>query len=294
MRRALLASLACASAMCAPTLGPDDALITSTRVLAVRSDPPEATPGTKVTFTALVASPSGAVAAAPIAWSFCSAPKPLTDDNVVSNACLDSSSLVAAGGGITVTAATPSNGCSSFGPDAPAGSFRPQDPDITGGYYQPLRVELAGAPTAFELARIRCDLANAGATAAAQFAAAYINNANPHLLPLTANGRAIASIAAGARVTLAASWPAEDAETYAYFDLASQAVTTKREAMQVAWYSSGGSLDTESTGRAEDDLATASEDGWTAPATTGVAHLWIVLRDSRGGVDFAEYDVVVE
>jgi hypothetical protein len=280
--------------MCAPDLGPDDALLTSTRIVAVRAEPAEAAPGSTVTFTALVAAPGGGIAAPPIVWSFCSAPKPLTDDDVVSNACLDSSSLVGAGRGVATTTATPSNGCSSFGPDAPAGGFRPQDPDITGGYYQPLRVDLTGAPTAFDLARIRCDLANAGATAAARFAAAYVNNDNPHLLPLTANGGAIASVAAGARVILQAAWPAADAETYAYFDPASQSVTTKREAMQVAWYSSSGALDTESTGRAEDDFTTTSDDGWTAPSAPTTAHLWVVLRDSRGGVDFAEYDVVVE
>ena len=62
--------------------------------------------------------------------------------------------------------------------------------------------------------------------------------------------------------------------------------------MQVAWYSSGGTLDTESTGRAGDDPATTS-DGWTAPSQAGTVHLWIVLRDSRGGVDYASQDVVV-
>jgi hypothetical protein len=31
---------------------------------------------------------------------------------------------------------------------------------------------------------------------------------------------------------------------------------------------------------------------WRAPAA-GVVHLWVVLRDSRGGVDFAGYDLAV-
>jgi hypothetical protein len=284
-------------ATCVPSLGPGDSLLTSTRIRAVRADPAEAAPGAMVTFTALVAGPGGTVNDAGVDWSFCTAPKPLTEDNVVSNACLDASSLVAAGVGPTTMAATPSNGCSVFGPDVGSTGARPRDPDGTGGYYQPLRADLAGTDRAFELARIHCDLANADATAAAAFAAAYTLNLNPVLSPLTAtiDGApvALAAIPTGARVILEASWPSSSAETFAFFDQASQTVTTQREAMQVAWYSSGGSLDRESTGRAADDLATTTDDGWDAPSTAGTVHVWVVLRDSRGGAAFAEYDLGV-
>ncbi|HEY3820002.1 MAG TPA: hypothetical protein VGL81_22710 [Polyangiaceae bacterium] len=290
-------ALACATATCVPSLGPGDSLITTTRILAVRADPAEAAPGAMVTFTSFVASPGGTVTDAAIDWSFCTAPKPLTEDNVVSNACLDSSSLVAAGAGPTTMAATPGNGCSIFGPDVGSAGLRPRDPDGTGGYYQPLRADLTGTGSVFELARIHCDLAAADATAAAAFAAAYTLNLNPQLLPLTASlggaSTALTGIPAGAHVTLEASWPDASAETFAYFDPVAQAVTSQRESMQVAWYSSGGALDTESTGRASDDTATTSDDGWTAPSTGGTVHVWIVLRDSRGGVDFAGYDLVV-
>jgi hypothetical protein len=290
-------ALACATATCVPSLGPGDSLVTSTRILAVRADPAEAAPGASVTFTAFVAGSGGTVTSAGIDWSFCTAPKPLTEDNVVSNACLDSSSLVAAGVGPTATAMTPSDGCSVFGPDIASTGFRPRDPDGTGGYYQPLRADLARADSAFELARIHCDLANADAAAASAFAAAYQLNTNPQLLPLTATvagaPTALTGIPSGARVTLEASWPDASAETFAYFDAATQGVTVQRESMQVAWYSSGGALDTESTGRASGDSVTTSDDGWSAPSVAGTVHLWIVLRDSRGGVDFAEYDLVV-
>jgi hypothetical protein len=299
-QRALPGSLALvlATATCIPALGPGDSLITSTRILAVRADPAEAVPGTSITFTSFVAGPGGTVTNAGIDWSFCTAPKPLTEDNVVSNVCLgSSSSLVAAGVGPTTTATTPSDGCSVFGPDVGSAGLRPRDPDSTGGYYQPLRADLTGSDTAFELARIHCDLANADAADATAFAAAYKLNLNPQLLPLTAtvNGspQPLTGIPTGARLTLEASWPAASAETFAYFDPVSQTVTTQRESMQVAWYSSGGALDTESTGRASDDMATTTDDGWDAPGTAGTTHLWIVLRDSRGGVDFAEYDLVV-
>jgi hypothetical protein len=294
---AFLVGLAGSTATCVPSLGPGDALLTSTRILAVRADPAEAAPGAHVTFTALVAKPEGAVAAADVIWSFCSAPKPLTDDNVVSDACLGSGSLVLAGEGLAVTAALPANGCSVFGPDTASTGFRPRDPDATGGFYQPLRLDLSGADTAFELARIHCDLPNADAATASAFAAAYTLNQNPQLLPLTARvggaGVSLTAIPAGARVTLEASWPDSSAETFAYFDPSSGTVTSQRESMQVAWYTSAGTVDTESTGRASDDLTTTTDNGLDTTGISGIIHVWVVLRDSRGGVAYAQYDLVV-
>jgi hypothetical protein len=291
------AALLATTATCIPNLGPGDSQITSTRILAVRADPAEAAPGAKVMFTSLVASPGGTVANPEIQWSFCTAPKPLTEDNIVSNVCLGTSSLVAEGAGPSTTAPLPSDGCSIFGPDTGSSGLRPQDPDSTGGYYQPLRADLAGSDTAFDLARIHCDLANADAAEATAFAAAYKLNLNPQLLPLTAtvngNPASFAAVPAGARVVIEASWPAASAETFAYFDLVSETVTTQRESMQVAWYATAGALDTEATGRAPTDPATTTDDGWDAPSTPGTTHLWVILRDSRGGVDFTEQDIVV-
>jgi hypothetical protein len=295
--RTLAGACAVLSATCIPNLGPGDSAITSTRILAVRADPAEAPPGTKVTFTSFVAGTTGALAASPVVWDFCIAPRPLTDDNVVSNACLGDGALVGAGAGPTVTASTPSAGCSLFGPDTPSGGFRPADPDSTGGYYQPLRADLAGSETAFALARIHCDLASADAAAASAFAAAYTPNQNPTLDPVTITiGGAVANLSAvpsGATLTFTASWPSADAESYAYFDVATQAVTTQREAMQVAWYSTAGTFTTEATGRASSDPATSSTNTWIAPSSAGAAHIFIVLRDDRGGVDFTTVDFAI-
>lgn len=294
--RAAAAVLVLSSMHCVPTLSGSDSLVTTTRILAVRAEPAEAPPGAKVTFTPLVVGPGGTVNGAPVSWDFCTAPKPITADNVVSGACLGTGALVAAGVGPTTTAPTPAKGCSLFGPDTGSTGFRPRDPDETGGFYQPLRAVLEGAPDAFALARIHCDLPDANADAAAAFAMAYKLNQNPHLqsVTATANGKPIvlSSIPAGARVTLEASWPEASAETFAYFDPSSQTVTTQREAMQVAWYSSDGAFDTESTGRAADDTNTTSDDAWQTPTEAKTTHVWIVLRDSRGGVDFGSYDLV--
>jgi hypothetical protein len=52
-------------------------------------------------------------------------------------------------------------------------------------------------------------------------------------------------------------------------------------------------FDTETTGRAGADTASRSDNGWTAPSAPGLAHAFVVLRDSRGGVDFASVELTV-
>lgn len=282
---------------CRPDLSQDTWLITSSRLLAVKSEPAESRSGTSATFSAFLASPSDMDAGVTIGWQFCSAPKPPTEDNVVSSACLEAASLADTGAGPSIVATIPHDACSLFGPNTPPGGFRPRDPDETGGYYQPLRIDVTGADPAFHLVRLRCDLADASFDIATAFAAAYVENANPHLLPLVASldGQRVTldAVPTGARIELQASWLAADAESYAYFDRNAQTTSTKREAMRVAWYANSGRFATESTGRAEDELATTTSNVWSAPSQPGTCRLWLVLRDSRGGVDFATYDLTV-
>ena len=166
---------------------------------------------------------------------------------------------------------------------------------------KPLSLSVSGSSdaTSFDLARVHCELANASAASASAFAAAYTLNQNPQLLPLratlSAGGAAVdlAALPASTAVTLQASWDPSSAETYAYYDPASQAVTTQREAMEVAWYASAGGLATGSTGRSGADMQTATSVAFTTPASAGPLRLWIVLRDSRGGVDFTEVNATV-
>ena len=61
----------------------------------------------------------------------------------------------------------------------------PRDPDVTGGYYQPVRARL-GALTAFALSRVTCNLPGATAEVAAEYRARYPHNNNPHLGALEA------------------------------------------------------------------------------------------------------------
>jgi hypothetical protein len=302
------------SLACIPNLGQGAAPITAPRVLAIRADPAEARPGTMVTFTALVAISSAetpppvgreasadetvgreAAANETVAWSFCRTPRPLTTDGVVASDCVAPPDTGVATG-TAISLATPSDGCSVFGPDAPA-RLRPADPDATGGYYQPIVAFLPGAPPAVMLARITCDLPNATAAVAAQFTQSYVPNANPSIASLAADVAGVTadlgSIHPNARVHLQVAWPPASAETYAYYDAALDSIVWQREAMSVAWYASAGAIDRESTVRAADDPETTSDDDWTAPAAPGPFRLWVVLRDSRGGVDFRIADGAV-
>ncbi len=296
MTRVLL-SCCIALVACAPELDDDVTRITAPRVLAVKSEPAEAAPGSTLTFSAFIAQPGPAGGAPTPSWSFCTAPEPPTENNVVSSACLGAAALVPAGHGASIQAQIPFEACSLFGPDTPPGGFRPRDPDITGGYYQPLRVDLMHEAPTFHLQRVLCPLGQAPSDIATQFGMSYAPNQNPHLAPLVARvagqPRALDQIASGAVVQLEVSWAADDAEVYAYFDRTQQALLSKREAMTVAWYVNAGQLAVASSGRAETDAELSAKNQLTAPNSPGPMKLWLVLRDSRGGVDVATYELLI-
>ena len=199
---------------------------------------------------------------------------------------------------------------------------RPRDPDVTGGFYEPVRATIpragGGDPVlAFDLERIQCRLANAPIDIANQFnnpynamtnPNGYVPNNNPALAQVTiAVGGAAPSvlspvvagmpapaapaIAPGQRVSLEASWSADAVETFPVYDIRNVALNQQREAMRVSWFATAGAFDHDVTGRAADDPALTADNDWVAPATPGAVHLWLVLRDSRGGVDFAAYEL---
>jgi hypothetical protein len=90
-------------------------------------------------------------------------------------------------------------------------------------------------------------------------------------------------IPAGATVTLTLEWTAESAESFPLIDLQSLALADGRESLQASWFATTGQLSSARTGGSAGDLATTSDNTWTAPQSTGLAFLWAVLRDSRGG-----------
>jgi len=289
VRRVLL-SLPLALAGCDDALDQRLAIVDEPRVLAVIAEPAEAKPKAEVRYTIVTASPDGPLDTDP-AWAYCTSPKPPTEDNAVPVPCVAGEGLIELGSGPTATGTLPADGCLAYGPDTPPGGFRPRDADSTGGYYQPVRAELGPAGLlAFGLSRITCKLPGAPADAARRYDLEYVANTNPILEVLEPAG---SSVPADSDVTLTASWPAEAAETYLFFDIASQSLIDRREALRVSWFATGGTLPVDATLVGEDELATTASTVWHTPAA-GPAFLWIVLRDSRGGIAARELAITVE
>jgi hypothetical protein len=53
-----------------------------------------------------------------------------------------------------------------------------------------------------------------------------------------------------------------------------------------------GAPASDTPGRGEAEIETFADDAWTTP-DAGPPYLWVVLRDSRGGVAFAGYAVTI-
>lgn len=285
MRRALraLLPLSLALSACVPDLGERDSLISTTTILAVRVEPPEAPPGAAVRYDVLIATPDGPVPAPAARWAHCATAKLLTENGGISAACLRDEGARVIGEGASVATTLPTDACNVFGPNVTAQDLRPRDPDVTGGYYQPVRVGFADR-LAFGMARLRCGLAGAPADIAADYQARYTPNQNPILEPVTLTPSA--PVTRGARLTLRASWPSSAAERYVVYDLASRALRPYRESMRVSWFATAGSFDADRSGRAGEEEALFTENGWTAPPLPGTVHLFVVLRDDRGGSSF--------
>lgn len=290
MRRALLLGIALAG--CEDALDQRLAIIDQPRILAITSEPPEVLPGATATLTALLASPGGPLAAVPT-WSLCDAPKPPTVDNAVADGCV-ATDVTPLGDAPAITATIPMDACRTFGPDVASAGFRPRDPDPTGGYYQPIRAAVPSLDLAFGFTRITCNLANAPGDVAQQYKTTYVANTNPSLTELAIDGTPAASapLPADHDVTLSVGWPADAVESFLYYDQTSQTLTTRREAMRVSWFATAGSLAVDASAVAESDPSTSVSTTWHTPAA-GPAYLWLVLRDSRGGLATASYAVTV-
>jgi hypothetical protein len=320
--RAAVVAAAAAAALatgCDPELLDDTSLVRSPRVLAVRAVPAEAAPGKTVALRALRAGPDGLLDDASLGWAFCLARKPFTEPGPIDPACLDADDpavIAPLGAGVEVSGAIPTEACRLFGPDRPAPlpgepAGRPVDPDGTGGYYQPVRLRVDGGAPALAQVRLSCGLPAVTQAQLAEYRARRRDNENPTiadvaiggdapgaLVPLERDPGAVTPVAAGAVVELTVSWPAcgDDeaaacggAEPYVWFDPETRTLPTRREAIRASWFVTGGELAAGHTGRAEDDRATTTDNRWTAPSTPGPAHLWIVLRDDRGGAGWASF-----
>jgi len=271
MKRLLLVLAACSDA-----LDQRLAIVDQPRILAVVATPAEAKPGEAVAYATLIAGPDGALPD-DAAYMNCTSPKPPTEDNAASIACVAGDALVPAG-------VLPIDACATFGPDTVKPGFRPRDPDASGGFYQPVRVT-SGDLLAIELSRVTCDLPNAPGDLAVEYVQRYVANANPVLHPL-----ALPVVHAGDDVALTPSW--DPPELFVYYDQLNQVLVTRREAMRVSYFATAGAMDVDASAVGEDDPATSASTVWHAPAMPGTQTVFLVLRDERGGV--ATQTIVVE
>ncbi len=308
-----LAAAALAAVGCKPDLGAPPSLVTGPQILAIRGTPPEAAESASVTYDVLAVDVTGTVDCPPIDWAQCLAPDPPANGNDVSSACLTIPDDT--GPAPTFTAALPDDACMLFGPETPPPQkgqppTRPADADTTGGYYQPIRATWSvdsGQQLAFALERILCRLANAPVDAAGQYAADYLPNQNPQLADLLLDPAGAATplftagqtpptpgtIAAGQTVTLQADWSAGSAETFLVWDVVSLSLVMQQESLRVSWFATGGSFEHDASGRSATETETFTQNNWTAPNAAGPVHFWMVLRDDRGGLDFAEAEIDV-
>lgn len=312
---------------CKPDVGSPASLITGPTILAVRGEPAEAAPEQQVTYEVLAVDVDGRIPSVdstvtrPVLWAVCKTPKPPIETNAVSRTCVDGETLPGQYGFslASFSAAMPFEACNLFGPIAPVAKageapVRPRDPDVTGGYYLPVRVSvwipegqrregMAGEDTlvSFGLERIACGLANVRSEVARKFAQTYTLNKNPRLAGLRVIEPAVKDmrpaqpvhVAQNTTVTFVASWSDEDAESFPAYDVETSTLKTRRESLVVAWYATDGKFEHDSTGRGEDEMETETSNRWTAGGP-GNVHLWLVLRDNRGGTDFSSYEVVVD
>jgi hypothetical protein len=327
---------------CVPEFADDVSQVEEFRVLAIRSEPAEVAPGGHVDLSVLWATPEGeTVEDSEVTWALCSQRKELTEPGPVSPACLsdfgeEGSEIVSVlGTGPTAEATISSGVCRSFGPLSPpaedgGGAGRPVDPDVTGGFYQPVLVGQEAATLGG--VRLGCGTPWLPQDQLVVFNQGYRPNEHPAFASLTresdddsqelGDGDTLA-VEVGEEVRLLVSWVgcpsqaecgdglctmgensticAEDcrtdpvgctgAEFYLLADVETRTAVPRRELVSVAWFTTSGTFESSVTDDPEGEDST--ENVWTAPEEAGSTALWIVLRDDRGGVSWRQLRVEV-
>ena len=214
-------------AACNPEFDNRFSTVDSPRVLAIQSTPAQAAPSKDVAYRILVVGPRGTIDQPTVDWSFCTQAKPVSELNDVSQECFGTGEhVVPFAMGADATGTIPKNACRQFGPDIPETqpgepAARPIDADSTGGYYQPIILNVAAdGETVSTLGetRIACGLANSTGSQLEAYQLGSKPNENPKLSQVVATSSNDALLADGASsssltvkpgelVTLRASWP---------------------------------------------------------------------------------------
>jgi hypothetical protein len=272
MRRARCGGGVAAAAALTACLGgcrnfpnPPASSVEGLRVLGIKAEPPEVAPGATSQLSILAVDPGGLPIA--VDWSACSLP-PLPGA-AVNPDCFGADAGAAVqpvGQGSTVTVTMPPATAAALGA-----------PDATGGVYQPY---LARASTASDQvpADYRLRLAQGGEV-----------NHNPTIAAIVATDASGATVtldpaaptpvAAGASLSLSATFAPGSVETYTSFD-----GRTVGEVLTTSWFTTAGMLSVEKTSALQPQTVLRLDQ---PPAPTGgTIDLWAVTRDERGGTDY--------
>jgi len=277
------AALACllGAAACSEDL-PPQSLVDKFRVLGVRADLPEASPGETVRVDALLADPFGEGRAVSYLWAAC-----ILGPAANTEACMDPEAAGIIGLGFAPE-------FSFVAPPLPEGEDSAQVlvvllvcaggtfvlPTADGG-------EVSGFPecsggdgaTAYKRVTVR---ETPERNHNPRFADVAIDGmplgSDPLELPACAEGECRGQ-------TLTAAVTPESVERY--IEVAFGEPVERREAVYVSWFATSGSFERIRSGI--DHL----EVGWTPPAGPGTVDFWFVLHDGRGGTDWRSARVVL-
>lgn len=268
-------------------------LIEGPRILAVRAEPAQTTPGQKVQREVLAVDAQGQRIATPPQFARCELPKALGERSFVSQACLVGQGLVPTQADAPIDLLS----CQRFGPspappkekDAP--SPRPVPPDKTGGYYSPEKVWIPGTPLqAFYKVRTRCELLGSTREVFDAFEAQYHPNQTPtmdkgQLTPSPDPTASPWTITApiGVPLELSLQVAPTQAESYVRYEIPRNRIVQDRESLTLRWYAFGATL-----ARSEETLSPDKLDkddlfrNTLTLGSSGKATLWLVLSDDRG------------
>jgi hypothetical protein len=292
--------------------------IVGERVIGVQSNPAEVGAGDTVSWTAIVASPDGFVKKGHIDWSMCMRPRGPSDPITVSPACLgepENLPPVPDGGtplgpalvdldshGLSVEGDVSIDACTLLGSEVPTMDLngnvqRPPDADVTGGYQMAVRLLLQlkhGHDESFARQRIHCRLNSAPGDVAQEYAARYVLNENPGVHSVSVDGHELRASGTPPSIdvtkrdlTLVAHWRESARETYLLFDPISHKLVDRDELLEVAWFTDAGEFDVDRTNPdgVNEDKSHSTNVLHIDPKKT-TAHVWVLLRDDRGGMGY--------
>jgi hypothetical protein len=290
--RALLPTLALLAG-CSPGFDPASYVSPSQlRVLGVIADPPQAAPGQTSTLTAIAPELSDGT---PITyeWAICTQPPPPGTSNVDSQ-CLtkDTASflLPVASNGPTAQVTMPADETMA----------RLGVPDVTGGFYLPVRVRAhAGAQRVDTIYGLRLKFPmlpdNANPTIMSMAEVDEPHDASPMVTTeLATDPQNPTPVAARSEITLRLLLTADSYESYPRIQgiPPNLMITMATEQPRFLWYADAGVLTQDTTGQAQPDTVLKLDDKH-APAPGSVIRVWAVVHDDRGGTAYTERFLVV-